>query len=569
MLTTLRIRNLALVADLTLEFPAGLVVVTGETGAGKSIVLGALNLLLGQRADRNLIRAGSDACTVEAGFNVRDLPGAFHETLAESGLEPCEDHQLLLKRSFTMAGTNRQFVNGTPTTLAVLAEVGDWLVDVHGPHDHQSLLQPARQLAILDAYGKLAGPVEEFARLLRERSGIEAAKAELDVDGRTLAQRLDLLRFQVGEITAARLNPEEARTLESEHQRAHNAARLLELGQALQHLLAEAETSVLTQLGEIGRLLQELRRLDPDSAGLNALHEQATGLLHELQTESTGYLEGIEVDPTHLEAIEQRLDLIQGLKRKYGVSIEAIIDFGTEAARQLAQIEGREGELARLDAELARLNQALWSAGARLGTRRRRLIPALEKAIARELSQLGFPKSRFEIALDSPQPPGNHADQSAPPASPAGLDSVEFQFTPNPGEPPRPLRTIASSGEMARVMLAIKTVLAAEDQVPVLVFDEVDANVGGQTAHAVGAKMAEIAHHRQVFCITHLAPVAAAAGAHFCVAKSVRQGRTYTEVRRLLPDERVDELTRMLGGQGEAARKHARALLESAPGAGP
>lgn len=553
MLSTLRIRNLALVAELTLEFPAGLVVVTGETGAGKSVVLGALNLLLGQRADRSLIRSGADACTVEAVFDVRALPPAFHEALAEHGLEPCEDNQLFLKRAFTAAGANRQFVNGSPVTLARLAAIGDWLVDMHGPHDHQSLLHPARQLALLDAYGRLGSEVEAFGALIRERAAVEAEKAALVVDEHTYAQQLDLLRFQVHEIEDAQLDPAEVAALEAEHQRASNAVRLLELAQTLLHGLTGDEAAVLNRLGDLGRLLHELRQLDPDTEPLAALHEQALALLHELRTGLADYAERLDFDPARLEELEQRINLLQNLRRKYGDRIEDILAFGAEARRKLEQLESRETELARLDEALARLDRKIADAGRRLSQQRRRLVPRLVRAVSRELAQLGFAQSRFDLALETLDRPGA-----------AGFDQVEFLFAPNPGEPPRPLRAIASSGEMARVMLAIKTVLAAEDEIPVLVFDEVDANVGGETARVVGEKMREIAAHRQVFCITHLAPVAAAAGAHFLVRKEIRDGRTFTRMEPLTGDDRIAELARMLGGRGEAARRHAAELLATA-----
>ncbi|MCZ7634923.1 MAG: DNA repair protein RecN [Verrucomicrobia bacterium] len=560
MLTTLRIRNLALVTELTLEFPPGLVVVSGETGAGKSIILGALGLLLGERAERTLIRAGETTCTVEAAFDVRRLAAPVHACLEHHGLEPCEDQQLLLKRTFTVAGVNRQFVNGSPTTLAVLAELGDVLVDVHGPHDHQSLLHPARQLAILDAFGRLQPQVTAFAEQLRERRDLAARKAALVVDERTYAQQLDLLRFQVGEITAAQLRPDEEAEVEHHHQRAQHAARLLQLGQAALSVLGEDEASVLAQAGALGRLLQELPRLDPETQGFVTLHAQAIASLRELQTDLGRYLERIELDPERLHALEERLNLLHSLKRKYGPTLEAVIAFGDDARLRLRQLESRDSELERLNVELARCDQALLTAGQRLSAARRELIPRLTKAVGRQLSDLGFRQCRFEVTLVDAAA-GAEGGTGLPPVGATGFDSVEFQFAPNPGEPARPLRAIASSGELARVMLALKTALANEDEIPVLVFDEVDANVGGETAHAVGDKMRRIARHRQVFCVTHLPQVAAAADAHFAVTKETREGRTFTRMQRLDPDGRVTELARMLGGQTDAARQHALALL--------
>ena len=558
MLTTLRIKNLALVADLTLELQNGLNVITGETGAGKSILIGALNLVLGERADRTLIRSGSDSCSVEALFDVGRLKAPLTLFLEENGLEPCEDNQLLLKRAFTNAGANRQFINGSPTTLQTLSALGRWLVDIHGPHDHQSLLHPAKQLAILDAFGNLEKPREAFAALVRRRCALESQKAALIVDERTYAQQLDLLRFQANETSAAKLRPEEELQLAQDYQRASNAAKLLELSQSALRLLSEEDNSLLTQAGAVGRTLQELHRIDTGTESLLKLHEQAAGVLRELQTELSHYADALDIDPVQLHELEERLNSIQSLKRKYGSTLVEVIAFGEEARRKLLRLEERDAELTRLNAELQKLDDEIGRAGTELSAQRRKLIPQLSKAVTKQLRALGFDQSHFDVFISSESAGDNR--QSAIPLN--GLDTIEFQFAPNPGEPARALRAIASSGEMARVMLALKTVLAAEDEIPVLVFDEVDANVGGETAHAVGEKMRQIARQRQVVCVTHLPQVAAHASAHCVVTKQVRNGRSISEITVLQEEERVTEVARMLGGQTEAARKHAAALLK-------
>jgi DNA repair protein RecN (Recombination protein N) len=559
MLTTLRIKNLALVADLTLELQGGLNVITGETGAGKSILIGALSLVLGERADRTLIRSGADGCSVEAVFDVGSLKSPLVSFLDENGLEPCEDEQLVVKRTFTGAGANRQFVNGSPTTLQALATLGEWLVDIHGPHDHQSLLRPSRQLAILDAFGGHQAEVDKFSALVQRRANLLAQKAALIVDEKTYMQQLDLLRFQVREIGEARLEPGEERQIEEEHHRVSNAARLLALTQQALGLLDGDENGLLNQAGALGRTLQEVHRVDAGAA-LTALHEQAVNALAELQGELTRYADRIDLDPGRLRELDERLNLLHSLKRKYGGSVDEVIAFGQEASRKLQVLESRDAEVERLNAELGRLDQELIQAGRGLSSKRQKVIPSLSSSVAKQLGALGFRQSRFEVGLttathDSCLPASGSAISST------GLDTVEFQFSPNPGEPLRALRAIASSGEMARVMLAIKTVLAVEDEIPVLVFDEVDANVGGETAHAVGEKMRQIAKHRQVLCITHLAQVAAHAHAHFVVSKHVKDGRTVSRIASLEKDERVTELARMLGGQSAAARKHAEELL--------
>ena len=551
MLTTLRIKNLALVSDLTLELQPGCNVITGETGAGKSIILGALNLVLGERADRTLIRSGEESCSVEAVFEVSKLQKLLKSFLEANGLEPCEDNQLVLKRTFTSAGTNRQFINGSPTTLATLASLGESLVDMHGPHDHQSLLQSGKQLAILDAFGRLEPSREEFGGLIRRRAALLAEKSALIVDEKTYAQQLDLLRFQVREISTARLQEGEDAEVEVEFHRASNAAKLLQLSQTALEALSESETSLLTQSGVVGRVLAELQRVDSSAASLVVAHAQVSESLRELQSAVSHYADKVDVDPARLAEMEERLNLLHTLKRKYGVTIAEVIAFGDEARQKLQSLEGRDAELARLNAALGKLDAEILSAGKRLSAARKKVIPLLAKAVGRQLGDLGFKQSQFDVVIS------NDVECSA-----SGMDVIEFQFAPNPGEPAKALRAIASSGEMARVMLALKTVLAAEDQIPVLVFDEVDANVGGETANAVGDKMKQIAAKRQVFCITHLPQVAAPADAHYVVTKQVTNGRTISEIKLLDKKSRVTELARMLGGQSDAARKHAEALLK-------
>jgi DNA repair protein RecN (Recombination protein N) len=590
MLTTLRIKNLALVADLTLELQPGCNVITGETGAGKSILIGALNLVLGERADRTLIRSGSDSCSVEAVFDISQLgarpkapsrsAGALQNGaraklelfLEENGLEPCEENQLVLKRVFTSAGANRQFVNGSPTTLAALATIGEWLVDIHGPHEHQSLLHASKQLTILDAFGGLQAEREAFGQLVRGRSALETEKATLIVDEKTYAQQLDLLRFQVDEITDARVQPGEDERVEQEHQRASNAAKLLQLSQAALDLLAENESALLTQAGVVGRTLQELRRIDAGAADILSQHEQAVSALRELQAGLSHYVDKVDVNPDHLQELEERLNLLHSLKRKYGPTLAEVVAFGDEAKQKLQSLEQRDEDLARLNAELAKVDSDLLRTGKDLSNKRKKVIPQLSKAVSKQLGDLGFKQSKFDVALTTDfvgdevtslksQKSESLLTSAAIPRT-TGLDTVEFQLAPNPGEPVKPLRAIASSGELARVMLALKTVLAAEDEIPVLVFDEVDANVGGETANAVGEKMRQIADKRQVLCITHLPQVAAAGTAHYVVTKQVKDGRTTSEISLLDKKDRVTELTRMLGGQTDAARKHAEALLK-------
>lgn len=556
MLTTLRIKNLALVSDLTLQLQPGFNAITGETGAGKSIIIGALNLVLGERADRTLIRSGAENCAVEAVFELAGPHKTIDLVLDENGLEPCADHQLLLKRVFTASGSNRQFINGSPATLQILARLGQELVDMHGPHEHQSLLHPAKQLDILDSFARLASAREAFAAVIAAKSALEARKAALIVDERTYAQQLDLLGFQTEEIDSARLKPGEDAALEQEFQRASNSAKLLELSQSALNLLSEDDHSLLVQSGELGRLLQSLQRIDPRAANLAASHEQAMETWNDLQSSLRHYGESVDVNPERLAELEERLNLLHGLKRKYGSTIEEVIAFGEEARQKLDTLKARDAELLKINLELEKSQKEIWRLGKELTAARKKAIPRLVKSAVKELQDLGFRQSHFDVALRSADTP------ASPLVSASGLDEIEFLFAPNPGEPARPLRAIASSGEMSRVMLALKTVLAGEDEIPLLVFDEVDANVGGETACVVGEKMLQIASQHQLICITHLPAVAACATAHYVVAKRTTEGRTISEITLLGAKDRIQEVARMLGGHGDAILQHAKALLK-------
>ena len=557
MLSDLRIKNLALVNDLSICFGPGYNSITGETGAGKSILIGALGLVLGERADRTLIRDGNDHCSVEAIIDVNSLGKAFHAYLEENGIESCEQGQLFLKRSFSANGGNRQFVNGSPTTLTVLTSIGEWLVDIHGPHDHQSLLKAARQLDILDAYGGLNKQREVFAALIERQSDLAAQKTELIVDEDAYARELDLLRFQVAEIETAQLKPDEEPELEKAFQRATHSARLAELGAEARSIIDNTEPCLTDLSAALGRALQEMAKIDPGAESLLAQQGSVSEQLGDLSISLISYTECLSLDTIQMKQIEERYNLVQVLKRKYGSTLSEVIDFGAKAVQRLASLEGRDEELARLNGEMAKLDNEIQALGQVLSSERKAVAPKLVKEAERQLNDLGFLQSRFKVKIADP----GEFTQGKTIVSRTGFDQIEFLFAPNPGEPFKPLKAIASSGEMARVMLALKTVLAAQDRIPVLVFDEVDSNVGGETAGVVGEKMKQIGVKRQVLCITHLAPVAAAGNLHYLVSKKIVEGRTLTQVEPLGGEARVEELTRMLGGGGDAARSHAEALL--------
>lgn len=551
-LALLRIRNLALVEELEWQMGPGFVAITGETGAGKSIIIGALQLLLGERADKSLIRTGSDLCTVEAVFTGNGLQN-LNPQLVQAGIEPCED-DLILKRTLSSTGTNRQFINGSPTTLSVLKNLGDDLVDLHGPHDHQSLLSPERQLRLLDSFARVEEHLEEYRNHYLQLQALLAEHAALNTVETAREQELDLLRHQVSEINSASLIPGEEEEIEKHYALASNSKRLIELASAVANKLSEADDSVLAQLAETQRLLRELEKIDSSIAQFSSGHAGAVVELSEIARALTAYAERLDLDPEQLAALEQRVSLFETLKRKYGGSITDVIAFGERAAERRRKIEGRDAELERLANDIETVRAQMNRAGEILSKLRRKVAPKLAENIRRNLRDLGFRQSEFEAKLTTQKEPRS-----------TGFDSVELLFSPNPGEPLKPLRTIASSGEISRLMLAIKSALATHDAIPLLVFDEIDTNVGGEIANAVGAKMQALGRDHQVICITHLPQVAASASSHFVVTKDVARGRTFSNLHEVTGKPRQEEIARMLGGKSDSALKLAASLLKNQP----
>jgi DNA repair protein RecN (Recombination protein N) len=548
-LTLLRIKNLALVQDLEWSLRPGFTAITGETGAGKSIIIGALQLLLGERTDKSLIRTGADVCAVEAVFEGAELE-KLNPPLSDAGIEPCQG-ELIVKRSFSAAGANRQFINGSPATLAVLKNLGDELVDLHGPHDHQSILSPDRQLALLDGFAHSEEKVREFEKSYRKLQTLRAEHAVLSSAESAREQEVALLRHQVSEIANAKLSITEEEEIAARYKLAANSKRLVELAGTISRRLSEADDSILPQLAETQRLLRELEKIDSSQRVLAEAHAASVIELSEISRSVSQYAERLDLDPEQLAALEERVSLFESLKRKYGGSIIEVIAFGEAAAERLRKIEGRDEELERLHREIETARAEVERAGNTLRKLRAKAAPRLSANIRSNLRDLGFRQSEFEAKLTA-------LDE----ARPTGFDAIELLFSPNPGEPLKPLRTIASSGEISRLMLAIKSALAEHDAIPLLVFDEIDANVGGEIANAVGAKMKELASEHQVLCITHLPQVAAAAATHFVVTKDVTGGRTHSRLSEVAGKARNEEIARMLGGKTESALRHAETLLK-------
>src|SRR5437588_12690788 len=433
-LNLLRIKNLALVEELEWQIAPGFTAITGETGAGKSIIIGALQLLLGERADKSLIRTGADTCTAEAVFTGKELK-KLNPDLVEAGVEPCTD-DLIVKRTLSAAGNNRQFINGTPTTLSILKNVGDALVDLHGPHDHQSLLAPDKQLDLLDSFARAEGQLEEYKKRFRQLQTLTAEHAALNTAETAREQELDLLRHQTNEINSANLVTGEEEEIEKRYKLTSSSKRLIELASAAANKLSEADESVLSQLAETQRLLRELEKIDISTAEIASEHAAAVVQLSEIARSLSDYAEKLDLDPTQLAALEQRVSLFETLKRKYGGSIAEVIEFGNRAAARMRKIEGRDAELERLAAEIEVTRANLDRGGEALRKLRLKAAPKLADHIRRNLRDLGFRQSEFEAKL---------TPLSEPRAS--GFDSIELLFSPNPGEPLKPLRHIATIGE--------------------------------------------------------------------------------------------------------------------------
>ena len=548
MLRSLRIRNLALVEVLEWELSPGFTAVTGETGAGKSVILGALKFLLGERADRGVVRAGATSAGIEAVFTLDDTTG-IDALLEESGVDPCQDGELILKRTIAAEGNGRQFVNGSACNLSVLKELGTHLVDLHGPHDHQSLFSRPEQTLLLDRFSEALSEREDY---LSRRTEVAKTHRELEELLSTTGgeERENRLREEVAEIQSANLSEGEEETLQSRYRAASDGRRLIELAAAGMARLEDEEHGVQTGIAETARLLKDLGRLDERAQPYLDRLEKISADLDALISDLRDHAEAIELDASELRNLEERVNLLATLRRKYGPSLSEVISRGERSALELQRLSSLSEETEKARAKVEKAKELLGTAAAALGAKRRKGVKKLSSQVAGELSDLGFRQAGFEISLEELPEPG-----------PDGAEVAEFLFSPNPGEPPRPLRSIASSGEISRVMLALKTALAGQDKIPLLVFDEIDANVGGEIATRVAVKMAELGRGHQVLCITHLPQVAASASAQFLVSKEIRDSRTETTLLPVEGEARVAEIARMLGGATDSALAHAKTLL--------
>ena len=550
----LSIRNLALVTELDMDFSGGLNTVTGETGAGKSLVIGAVQLLVGSRAAPGLIRKGARSCEVAGvvflGSEYENLYGRVSGMLEEAGIARCEERRLLIRRVVSESGS-RAYVNGSMVTAGFLKELCENIIELHGPNDNQALLKPSHQLEMLDSFAGLeglAGQVRDaWGALCDVRRQLEALKA-----GELNPEDGDLLEYQLNEIESAGLEEGEEERLLARYRVASNSRRLLQLAVSVQNALCDGEGSISEQIAAQVRSLHELSQLDPDDGSrLLASLEEIGELVGDLGSGIADYASGLDMDQEELQRMEERLDLIQKLKRKYGPGVDGVLETAARIRKSLEALSGRSGRIEELERREGECLGRFQELARTLSKRRRESAGPLSQSIEGKLHALGFQKAAFNVAMAEAVP------------GPSGGDAVEFEFAANVGEDMQPLRAVASSGEVARVMLAVKTVLCDADNVPVLIFDEIDANVGGRVAVSVAGELLAVGRRHQVFSITHMPQIAAAGQHHYLVSKHVVGDRTETVMRRIEGDERLAEIVRMLGAEpgSTSAVAHAKALL--------
>ncbi len=559
MLTELRIANFAVIDRLTLQFSTGFHVFTGETGAGKSILVDAIALLVGGRAATDVIRAEAEEAEVEAAFTLPEHQALLARFRDSGVLEP-QDTDLIIRRVIARTGRNRVYLNGRLTPLHVLEALAGTLLDLHGQHDQQSLLAASAQLNAVDEFGGLAARRAAYTHRYESLKAGQRTLEEVKRQQHERTQREDYLRYQFRELEAAALAPGEEESLLMERKRLAHVKRLRDLGEEAYDRLYGSDGSVLKELSVAENRLAEVTSVDETASEWNTLCRDATVNLQEVTRQLRAYLQGLEQDPERLSAVEDRLHAIQQLKRKHGGSFESVLAKAAELREELTQFEGSEARIEELQGQVDRNAEEVRALARSLSEARVRAAGRLEARVKKELGSLRMGETQLQVVVTA------NPDLSACTAT--GWDRVDYLLSANPGEPPLPLAKVASGGELSRVMLALKTVLAERDAVPTLIFDEVDAGVGGAVAEVMGRRLKALGAHHQVFCITHLPQVASKADHHFVVEKVVQQKRTVARARRLEAKAREDEIARMLGGLTitQSVRQTAAEMVSDARG---
>ena len=569
MLRHLSVQNFAIVDRVDLEFEPGLNVLTGETGAGKSLLVDALYFLLGDRLDPSILRSGEEKATAEALFQLEPASPAIAK-LSEWGLE-APGGEILLKREFTRSsGKTRSFVNGSLATAAMAAELADFLVDLHGQHEHQAIFNVGRHRRLVDVSGHLDKPLLAVSEAYRTLSGLLDERTRLGGDAKEAARRQDLLAFQVNELESAGLESLDEEAILREYQALKHAGRITDsLREAQDSLDGASGGGAASLAGQALDRIQDCAKLDPSLEHLVETARQAQESLNQLSYDLSRRLESGEYSEDKFRDLSERVDLIHTLKKKYGENLGEVRGYLDRARQELEDLQNREGRLRAVQADIDQAAEVYRAAASDLHAQRAKAGKKLTGQVKELLEELGLPGARLEVSVEAQEQPDSPVSDKGKrlALSPQGWDRVEFQFSANPGEPLRPLAKVASGGEASRVMLALKAALADSDEVPVLVFDEIDTGVGARTAPAVGRVMEDLATRKQLLCISHLAPLAGLGKCHYQIRKQVSDGKTFTLVKRLQGEERVEELAKMLGGErvSEASLRHARELLKVPP----
>jgi DNA repair protein RecN (Recombination protein N) len=546
MLKELRIKNLAVIDDLKVRFDKGFNVLTGETGAGKSIIVDSLGLALGSKIQSDFIRSGEKEAVVQAYFEPEGI-----KSLPDIGVEMTE--VLILRRSIFASGKSRAYVNDTMVSTQSLAEIGRALVDIHGQHEHQSLLSVDKHRVFLDLFGRLQEEQAGVERLYRDVEALKKEVAGLQERIKERANRLDLLKFQIHEIDSAALRVGEHEYLSGQKTILSNLGRLKELAESAYELIYGADDSSIAKLSSVIAKLQDMAAIDHQASEVLGILKSVLPLLDDAAVSLRGYKGRYEFEPGSLDDIEERLALIRKLEKKYGEEIETIIRYRDNAEAEMKALEIVEEEIAALENELIMKEAMLSEEAAGLSAKREEAAQRMEKLVSNELKELAFGDAEFLI------------DMRREAISPRGIDRIEFLFSANVGEPPKPLVKIASGGELSRVMLALKTVFADFDSIPVLIFDEIDSGIGGKTAEIVGRKLKDLSDKHQVLCTTHLPQLASKGDIHLKIEKRQKNERVYVEVKELAASERLNEIARMLSGNvTDISLRHAKELIESA-----
>lgn len=556
MLQTFLIKNYAIIDDLTIDFGKGLNILTGETGAGKSIIIDALGLILGERATTSIIRKDAASCALTACFNIENLT-TVKNILKKMDIAP--EDTLIIKREIFTDGKTKCFVNGNPATAGMLQMIGPALIDIHGQHEHQSLTKSENQREMLDGYGNLEKSRIAAGEAFEKFSIIEKQLNELKNSEKDRLQKLDLYKYQLKEIDSAKLSGADEAELENEYARLNNSEKLSGYAQEIYSLLYESEGSVAENLGKARKLIENLSAVDSSDSDSIKTVSRILGEIKTVADTFRRYKDTVEFNPKRLEEIISQIELIKKLKRKYAPTVKEILEYAEKIREQINLFEKADENISSMEKEIKSAKTKLRITAEDLSEKRSETAKKLSKDVERELFELGMPKAKFSIAVEQEK----NGDGTLRFSS-CGIDKIEYKIAANVGENLKPLKTVASGGEMSRVMLAVKTVLAKADEIQTLIFDEIDAGISGPVGQVVGKKLNSLAKNHQIFCITHLPQLAAFSSTHFHISKNMSGGKTATSVAKLNESEKINEISRMLGGENitDTSTKHAKELIK-------